>query len=473
MTPQNLKIKSVLQRMILLEFLFILAFAGGGKIEAAESDSPKSTFRRWAEQDYMLGDWGGLRTNLSHRGVDFEFFYAGTVPNNLAGGIQLGGVYQGALLMGVDLDSEKLAGYRGGTLHVSGLWLHGRKPFSDAYSGDLNKVNLIDFPNAARFWEVWYQQKILEGKLALKLGKLSVDRDFIVPEYYNSLGQVTLLNQTFFYPSLAFNVYDMPGMPSRNHGLASTPAAAPGAILKWEPVPQMFAQAGVYGGNPDRTYSGTRFQMNSTEGALLYFEAGYRINQETNRPGLEGSYRVGGYYHTGEFVDVYDGVTWAFYNAAGLPAPDVRNHQGTYGLYLLAEQQLYREKEKTDPAKEGLFAFFRLAGAPPDRSLAQFGVDGGLVYRGLIPGRDWDTLACGGSYLGISKDIRRAQRDANALVPGAFVVADHETAFELTYKIQATAWWTIQPCVQYVIHPGGASARPNATVFILQTTLRL
>ena len=134
--------------------------------------------------------------------------------------------------MALELDSSKLLGYQGGTFHVSGLWLHGQKPFSDDYVGDLNKVNMLDFPNAARLWEIYYQQKFLDGKLSIKLGQLSIDRDFIVPEYYNALGNFTLINQAFFYPTLAFDVFDIPGLPVRHHGLASTPNAAPGAVLK-------------------------------------------------------------------------------------------------------------------------------------------------------------------------------------------------------------------------------------------------
>ena len=159
----------------------MLVALGSPMALAQQSAEDKSGFRRWAEQDYMFGDWGGLRTDLSRRGVDFEFFYAASVPDNLSGGLSPGGLYQGALLMTMDLNSQKLVGYEGGTFHVSGLWLNGQKPFSDKYVGDLNKVNALDFPNAARLWELWYQQKILDGKLAFKAGELSIDRDFILP----------------------------------------------------------------------------------------------------------------------------------------------------------------------------------------------------------------------------------------------------------------------------------------------------
>lgn len=443
-----------------------------------DSAEPKSSFRQFLERDYLLGDWWGLRTALSQHGVDFEFFYGGSFPDNLDGGARRGGVYEGAFLMMLDLDSEKLVGYEGGSFHVSSLWLNGEKPFSThndgtpAFVGDLNKVNLLDFPNAFRLWEMWYQQKFFDGKLAFKLGELSIDRDFIVPDLYTSLGSVTLLNQTFLYPTLAFDVYDIPGLTPRHHGLASTPNAAPGALVRWQPLPEAYAQAAVYGGDPDQTYSGTRFNLSESEAALAYFEVGYHFNQQTNESGLEGSYKLGGFYHTGTFDDIHDGVTSAFLTAAGFPAPPASDHKGDYGIYFLGEQQFFYEKDKSDPAKQGLLGFFRLGAAPADRNLAQFGVDGGLVYRGLIPTRDWDTLAIGASYLQMSDDLRHAQEEANALAPGTFVVSDYETVLELSYKLQMTAWWTLEPSLQHVFHPGGSAAIPNATVLILQTTLR-
>ena len=53
-------------------------------------------------------------------------------------------------------------------------------------------------------------------------------------------------------------------------------------------------------------------------------------------------------------------------------------------------------------------------------------------------------------------------------------LADYETVVELSYKFQVAAWWTVQPSIQRVIHPGGRTLNdtPDATIFILQTTLR-
>ena len=458
----------------------LLAAAFGGLLVAglrADETAPaaagapaKSDFVKFLEQDYLFGDWGGLRTKLSkEHGVDFEFFYIASNPYNLDGGKQTGSTYEGALLMMMDLDSTKLAGYNGGHLHVSGTWINGNYPFSDKYVGDLNKVNLVDFPDAWRLWEFWYEQKFFGDKVSLKFGQLAVDQDFLQPEFYNSLASINFLNQTFFYPTLAFNVYDIPGFPVGFHALASTPYGAPGARLKVETTENTYVQVAAYDGYPDQNNNGTRVELNRQEGVLLYFEMGYRLNQRKDDTGLPGNFKLGAFYHTGDFADVSSVFD------ASIGASTVSYHPNTYGLYFLADQTLYCEVGKDDPAGQGLVGFFRLTGAPPDRNLTQFGVDGGLVYKGLIPTRDYDSIGLAASYLKISNDIREGQEAVNAVAPGFFpdsALVDFEAVVELSYKAQMTAWWTMHASVQRAIHPGGSGAIPDAWVFILASTLR-
>ena len=432
--------------------------------EAAPASAPaaKSSFRQFLEQDYLFGNWGGGRTWLSERGVDFEFFYIGTMPRNISGGLKTGTSYEGALLMLLDLDSKKLVGYEGGHLHMGGVWLHGQDHFSDRNIGDLNKVNLIDFPNAARLWELWYEQKFLDDKWSLKFGQMAVDQDFIKAEYYNSLASINLHNQTFFYPTLAFNVYDIPGFPVGHHALPSSPYGAPGALLRWSATDRVYVQAAAYDGFPEQSGSGARINLNQEEGALIYFETGYKLNQRQQDSGLPGNIKLGAYYHTDDFSDMYSVVTGS---------PTV--HSGTWGGYLLLDQMLYREVGKNDPAQQGLVGFFRVTGAPPDRNLTQFGLDGGLGYKGLIPTRDYDSLSIAGSYLQMSRDLRRGQNDVNSIFPGYFpALVDYEGVFEVNYKAQLTAWWTANASVQRVFHPGGSAAIRDAWAFILGTTLR-
>lgn len=442
------------------------SFAGVAAPPASTVPPPATGLEAFFTQDYLLGDWGGVRTDLAEAGVGLEFFYFGSVPSNLSGGIKTGSVYQHALLLAADLDLEKLVGWKGGLLHASAVWLEG-EPFSSTYIGDLNKTNLVDFPESFRLWEVYLEQKLFGDEVVLKAGLMSVDRDFIVPEQYNTLASINFLNQTFFYPTLAFNLYDIPGFPVGDHALPSTPYSALGALVKWQPTDAFYVQAAVYDGNPDTGDSGTDIALRSNEGALFYFETGVRSNAGKGATGLPGSLKLGGWYHTDDFYDVSTTIG-SLFGLAQAPT----THEGNYGFYLLGEQMLYREGDANDPAKQGLVAFARLAAAPADRNLAEFGVDGGIVYRGLIPGRDYDTLGLAASYLRISGDIRDAQRAANRVLPGAFVVADYEGVVELSYKLQLAAWWTLQPSLQYVMHPGGSSAIEDAWALGVQTTLR-
>src|SRR2546429_10027958 len=123
--------KTILFRHVLQ--LALVAFAASLNMASAQENvsAPKSALERFAEQDYLFGTWGGLRTDLSHHGVDFEFFYIASNPYNLDGGIKTGSAYEGAMLMLLDVDSDKLVGYHGGHMHVGGGSLHGEDHFSD------------------------------------------------------------------------------------------------------------------------------------------------------------------------------------------------------------------------------------------------------------------------------------------------------------------------------------------------------
>lgn len=492
-----------LQRWIAGLSLILLACTGTSA--PAEAGGEKSGLRSWLEQDYLLGDWGGLRTKLrDEHGVDFEFLYVASVPMAVGGGLQSGSVYEGALLMMLNVDTAKLGLWKNGSFRVSSLGIHNGDEFAANYVGDLNKTSLLDFPDTFRLWELWYEHKFFDGKLAVKAGQLDIGLDFILPEYYTSIGQVSFLNQTFFFPTMAFNVYDQPYFPAGQHALAATPYAAPGVRVRFDFCPKFYAQAGVYDGNPDRGFSGTDFELRSNEGALSYFELGYRHNQGKEDPGLPGNFKLGAWYHTDDFYQQYDGTFVAFDTlsagvpdfggyklsellaANSLPVPgaftDPRTDGGNYGLYFLADHVLWREQGADDPARQGLVGFFRAAYAPPDRNLAELGIDGGLVYKGLIPTRDWDTLGVAFSYLQISEDVRAAQDDLRGilelLAPGAGAMlpkADYEAVLEVNYKAQLTAWAAVNLSLQRVFHPGGrlANATPDAWVFIVQTTLRL
>src|SRR5579871_536552 len=77
-------------------------------------------------QKYLLGDWGGARTRLEEeKGVKFDFFYASDMLYAHNGIYQDGGAAWNRVRGTMDIDFGKLAGWKGWTFHVTGLWQGG------------------------------------------------------------------------------------------------------------------------------------------------------------------------------------------------------------------------------------------------------------------------------------------------------------------------------------------------------------
>jgi Carbohydrate-selective porin, OprB family len=77
--------------------------------------------------------------------------------------------------------------------------------------------------------------------------------------------------------------------------------------------------------------------------------------------------------------------------------------------------------------------------------------------RGTAPVLDPTTLLAAVAYYGaFSRDL-----------PGQTA----ETVLEVTYTLVLTPWLTVQPDIQYVIHPGGRSTVRNALVIGAQISI--
>jgi len=63
---------------------------------------------------------------------------------------------------------------------------------------------------------------------------------------------------------------------------------------------------------------------------------------------------------------------------------------GTYQVYATLQQKLWQEPSTT--TTQGLSGFVAVTYAPPGVNTIEHFIDGGLVYIGLVPGRDTDAL---------------------------------------------------------------------------------
>jgi porin len=440
--------------------VLLLPIAAGRAEETAQAEipppSPAATHEGglW-ERDVLAGDFGGQRTALEARGVQFGLNYIGEILGNPTGGVKQGLVYEGRLEASFTLDLDKVAGWTGGLFHVNAYQIHGRGLSANDLGNNLLTVSGIEATRSTRLFDLWLQQDLFDGFLQVRAGQIAADDEFFISQY-----GAGFVNATFGWPSiLAAN------LPS---GGPVDPLATPGLRIRMTPTEGLTLSAAVLNGDPagpgagdpqQRDPSGTSFRLN--DGAFAIAEGAYAINQGKGASGLPGIYKFGGWYHTGRFLDQrFDGNGLSLANPASSGAAAV--HQGNYGIYAIADQMVWRE---ADTADQGLGVFLRLSGNPGDRNLIDFYTDGGVSYKGLLPERDDDALKFGVAYARVSNAAADLDRDADRLASPR-PVRDFEIALELSYLAQVTPWWAVQPDIQYIAHPGGNIANPNSPVLI-------
>jgi len=416
-------------------------------------------------------DPGGVRVSLEKLGVSYSLTYIGEDLGNVSGGVRRGSVYQGRLDLQLDADLEKLAGVPGLAFHANAYQIHGRG-LSGCCLGNLLTVSGIEALPATRLYELWLEQKLLGGKVALRAGQLAADTEFLVTQY-GSL----FVNATFGWPAVT-----AANLPS---GGPSYPLATPGVRLKLAPTDTVSVLLAAFNGDPAgpgsddpqrKNRSGTNFRIRDP--ALLIGEVSYSYHQGKDAAGLPGMVKLGGYRHFGRFNDQrsgIDGLSLADPDSAGI----ARRLRGANGIYGVLDQLIYRVPGTTD---QGLGLFVRGAASPADRDLISFYADGGITYKGLLPGREDDTVGVSVSYARVSGATRGLDRDA-ARFGGktGSPIRSNEMLVEATYQAQVVPGFTVQPDFQYIIRPGGNVPNPrdpngaaikNAALVGLRATIR-
>ena len=426
------------------------------------------------EQLGSEGDPGGLRRYLQQRGIAYSFTYIGESFLNARGGSRRGGIYEGRLDVQFDADLDKLLGWPDASIHANLYQIHGTG-FSRYYVNNFITVSAIEALPASRLYELWFEQRLFDNQLSLRIGQLASDTEFAV-----SQTGTLFINSTFGWPNIMAVI-----LPS---GGPIYPLATPGVRAKYVPNKNLSLQVGVFNGDPAgparfdndpdpqrRNRTGTNFRTNDP--ALVVAEAAYAYGLEAYDNIEPGTVTLGGWYHFGRFNSLR-------YDEAGRSLADPastgigRRFRGNSGLYAMIDQTVYREPD--DP-NDGASVFVRVSSSPADRNLLDFYVDAGIGYKGLLPGRSDDTVGIAFALSQVSGSARGFDTDTIFLtgVPGPR--RSSEAVLEATYQAVLGPGITLQPDFQYVFRPGGGIADPrdpggrrlrNAAVFGLRATIR-
>jgi porin len=144
--------------------------------------------------------------------------------------------------------------------------------------------------------------------------------------------------------------------------------------------------------------------------------------------------------------------------------------RGNWGVYATAEQCLWRE-HPGDDAAQGMGAFLRLGASPGEASLVSSYVEAGLVWRGLVPGRDDEE--CGVAFVQgrLHGELRQLARDLYRFIGATGPLPDHETLLEACHRAVLRPGWTAQPTFEWILHPGGSATTQDAVVIGLRTVI--
>ena len=414
---------------------------------------------QWWHGDAALGDFWGLRNGLDAEGIVFSGSYTNNIAGNPVGGKQAGFTYTDNLGFGVDLDLEKLIGWNGLTLTVSGLNRAGTS-LSQDYVGNQFTVQQVYGGQTIMFYALAFDQKMFDDKVSLKFGRFATGDDFASsPVYWLYMNNGIDGNPQALPVNTQFSAY---------------PWAVWAARIRVEPTPEHNAMLGVYQVS-DRVfnpaYHGLDWSMRSNDGILMIGQLGWTpeffkrpVDTKATSDGksvVDGKSTASGKKTVVAAAEekglpghYWFGAYWSPWQFSQFGTSDKATN--SYGFYWHADQMVFQEAPGSTQGLT-LWTAFVLS---PQQNIAKlpFQVNGGLAYKGLIPARDEDYSVFGVAYGKFSNKYAQTVAEQGQGYP------NYELVFEFGYRIQLNNFAYIQPDVQWVVNPGGTGNIPNALV---------
>ncbi len=347
-------------------------------------------------------------------GVHMEPVYWGEVFSNTRGGISSRNAtqYEGLLDLALIADLEKLGAPWQGEFFILGQSTHGRGLTEDFVGDSLVLSNIDSLGNRTQISEYWCEFHFRDDDIRVRLGKQDVNAEFLVVDLAGDFIQ----SGFGISPHLAVPTY---------------PDASAGVVVMADLTDKLQGKVGVWDGVPDGRnwgFSGTGITLTAGE--------------------LEYRYELA----DGHLPGAIDGGV--LYLSAGEVSPGDFRPQG-WGIFLDFEQILWREVVWDDNDTQGLGCFVQYSNAAPDEEVGfpeYLGV--GLVYEGILPGRDDDGLGVGVAATRLNAGGRNC-----------------ETVVEWYYKAAIRPGMVVQPDVQYIASPSGVYRDALAVGFRFVLTL--
>ncbi len=400
---------------------------------------PTAASRATFAQQYLFGDWDGVRTRLADVGVRPTALFITDPFVDVAGGRRRGFAEYDLLALDVTADTDRLLGYGGGQFHV-GFANNSGTSLARDYVGTLFPPQLADVADAhGRLTYLSYTQSLFDGRVSVRAGRVTINsvygEEFAGSPYFKA------------FTSVAFDLVPV-GLFLNATAAYGYPDATWGGRIKVAAGDGWYVMGGVYDGEPgnhEGARGGVDFSLRGP--AFAIGEVGRRWNAGGRAAELPGSLKVGGYYQAP--------------SRSGLAAGAAERS----AVYAVADQAVAAWGPPEQDRHVGLFGTV-VASPDPRANPVPFFFDVGVVGYGPFDARPHDFAAVGAAYGSYAGPLAGRPRSVAAGV-------GPEVTVEATYSLAVRPGVKAQPSVQYVVHPSGARRVPDAVVVGVQVVLSL
>ncbi|MEK6750300.1 MAG: carbohydrate porin [Pseudomonadota bacterium] len=357
----------------------------------------------------------------------------------------------------------------GGDTRAAGLWENGQIKMHLMYSfgdspakfGDaLQPVSAVDDGQRAfNILEVWYEHYFEYNNTWLRGGILEYNRDFYRTPYVNDL----FLNRALHIGAETGNLY-LHNQPA----ISMFPLTSAGLFGKTHFSPHIYLQAAIFDGATGP--KSVQYAMPKSDGYFVAAELGWRGDVQHN---LEGSkFALGGWLvlknidnwlgqrsNSGTYAERY----------LTQPAFAKNPRRSVYAIYALASMAL----------GEHVHIFAHAAQSDPEVNRFAMSASGGIIVKGLVPGRTKDFFGAGIAYTQQSSTYVNAYNDILWANPDPDFTCDpdplpcgiysEEYVYEISYSLNFGSWLTLQPNYQWIIRPGTDPYLGNLSIAGLRT----
>ena len=381
-------------------------------------------------------------------GVRLGGLWIGDASGILAGGSRPGRWGLNSLAVAdLNLDGEKLIGWRGGMIGTEFLQFSGQptNSLAGAFPG-FDSLQVTPPLVRQELYQLWVRQSLFDDRLIVRIGKTVPTFDF-----NNVVRPVPVDDPSAAIPAVSGLVYTPIFVnPTLLGAIPGYYNSATGLTATFAPTKRLYMSYGFYDGN---VALGHQTGLEGPHFNGHYFHIGevgyaYRAGPE----GKPGNFGVGVWGQTGPLRD-FDGQA-------------VRN---TGGVYLFGSQRLWFRHPGRD--NSGVSGFYQFGANNSNALAARQYVGGGLTAFGLVPRRPDDSFGGGLAQTWLNGEPGAARALFPQPGPDQMPLRPSQLMLSAYYQMKLFDGWFLQPNLTYIPTPARGASTPQALAFTIRLTI--